>query len=209
MGELVFACPHCRKTLSAHNNLSGRTVTCPRCGGAIRLSPPEPPPPSHATAAASSTVPAPPRTASPKDDAHAPRQRAGPILATLGTIVGGIVMIAVVVWCPRVRTALEVFVPQTPLRPSSENRSIGPSSSRPIEDISGQAGQEMHRIEQDAIADAIKQYEIVKRSGSALEASVHAGLIAGLYLQAKDEANYMRWRSIERQEARRAGMRLD
>ena len=62
----------------------------------------------------------------------------------------------------------------------------------------------MRRLESDVAADAVKQYEIVKRSGSAMDAYVHAGIVAAAYLQAKDEANYQKWQAIERQEKTRA-----
>jgi hypothetical protein len=69
-----------------------------------------------------------------------------------------------------------------------------------------QAAHDMGQIEQQVAADAVKQYEIAKRSGSAMDAYVHAGLVCAAYLQAKDEANYQKWKAIERQEGIRAGM---
>ena len=69
-----------------------------------------------------------------------------------------------------------------------------------------QAQKDMGRIEQQVAEDAVKQYEIAKRSGNATDAYVHASLVAAAYLQAKDEPNYQRWKAIEAQEARRAGM---
>ncbi|HOM84014.1 MAG TPA: hypothetical protein PLZ94_19750 [Armatimonadota bacterium] len=72
-----------------------------------------------------------------------------------------------------------------------------------------QAAKDMHRIEQQVAADAVKQYEIAKRSGTPMDAYVHAGLVAAAYLQAKDEANYQKWKQIEKQEAVRAGMPVE
>jgi len=69
-----------------------------------------------------------------------------------------------------------------------------------------QATNNMQQIEQQVAADAVKQYEITKSSGTAIDAYVHAGLVAAAYLQAKDEANYKKWKEIERQEGIRAGM---
>ncbi|MFZ3065821.1 MAG: hypothetical protein WA277_11130 [Nitrospirota bacterium] len=69
-----------------------------------------------------------------------------------------------------------------------------------------QAAKEVQQIEQQVAADAVKQYEIAKRSGSAMDAYVHASLVAAAYLQAKDEANYKKWKEIERQEGIRVGM---
>jgi hypothetical protein len=68
------------------------------------------------------------------------------------------------------------------------------------------AEKEMNRIEQQVAADSVRQYEIAKRNGKAMDAYVHAGLVAAAYLQAEDEANYRKWKSIETQEAKKAGM---
>lgn len=72
-----------------------------------------------------------------------------------------------------------------------------------------QAIKDMQQIEQQVAADAVKQYEIAKRSGSAMDAYVHASLVAAAYLQAKDEPNYKKWKEIEKREAARAGMPVD
>ena len=69
-----------------------------------------------------------------------------------------------------------------------------------------QAQKDMLHIEQQVAEDAVKEYDIAKRSGSTMDAYVHAGLVAAAYLQAKDEANYQKWKSIETSEAQRAGM---
>jgi hypothetical protein len=69
-----------------------------------------------------------------------------------------------------------------------------------------QAAKDMQKIENQVAADAVKQYEIAKKNGSAMDAYVHAGLVAAAYLQAKDEENYKKWKEIEKQEAARAGM---
>ena len=65
---------------------------------------------------------------------------------------------------------------------------------------------DMQKIEQQVAQDAIEQYEIAKRSGKPIDAYVHASLVAAAFLQAKDEANYQKWKSIEEREAARAGM---
>lgn len=64
------------------------------------------------------------------------------------------------------------------------------------------------RIENQVALDAVKQYEIAKRNSSAMDAYVHAGLVAASYLQAKDEANYKKWKEIEKEEAKNAGMQI-
>jgi hypothetical protein len=52
-------------------------------------------------------------------------------------------------------------------------------------------------LEQRVASDAVDQYEIAKRDGSAMDACVHAGLVAAAYLQAKDEPNYQLWKAKE------------
>ena len=81
-----------------------------------------------------------------------------------------------------------------------------PTQSNLMEQIHEEAKQEKHRIERDVAADAVRQYEIAKRSGNAIDAYVYAGIVAAAYLQANDEENYERWKEIERQEGIRAGM---
>lgn len=70
-----------------------------------------------------------------------------------------------------------------------------------------QVAQDMDRIHKQVVEDAIKQYEITKRSGTPIDAVVHAGLVSAAYLQAKDEPNYKKWKAIEEEERKRAGMR--
>lgn len=65
---------------------------------------------------------------------------------------------------------------------------------------------EMARAEKHVIDDFEKQYEIVSRSGSAMERCVQAGLVAGAYLQAKDEASYVKWKEKEKADCAAAGM---
>lgn len=75
-----------------------------------------------------------------------------------------------------------------------------------MQQIEQQGQDDMRRIEQQVAEDFEAQYDIAKRNGSAIDAYVAAGFVAAAYLQAEDEANYQRWKAIERQEARRAGM---
>jgi len=75
-----------------------------------------------------------------------------------------------------------------------------------METIERQAAVEMRRIENQVAADAVKEYQIAKRSGTAMDAYVQAGLVAAAYLQANDEPNFKKWKEIEKAEARRAGI---
>lgn len=69
-----------------------------------------------------------------------------------------------------------------------------------------QAAEQMQTIENQVAEDAVKQYEIAKNSGNAIDAYVHAGIVAAAYLQAQDEPNYKKWKDIEKEEAKNAGM---
>lgn len=72
--------------------------------------------------------------------------------------------------------------------------------------IERQATTALGKIKQEVAEDAVRQYNIAKRSGKAIDAYVHAGLVCAAYLQAEDEANYQKWKKIEAEEARRAGV---
>jgi len=61
-------------------------------------------------------------------------------------------------------------------------------------------------LESNVADDAIEQYEIAKRSGTPMDACVHAGIVRAAYLQAKDEDNYQKWQSVERRDCQNAGM---
>lgn len=67
------------------------------------------------------------------------------------------------------------------------------------------------RLLQDAkvqvAEDQVNQYNIAKRSGTPMDAYVHAQFAAAAYLQAGDEQNYHAWKQVEINEARRVGIR--
>ena len=64
----------------------------------------------------------------------------------------------------------------------------------------------MSHIEKQVIEDTIKQYEIAKKGGDPMEIYVHASMVVEACLQAKDEVNYKKWKEIEREDAKKAGM---
>lgn len=68
------------------------------------------------------------------------------------------------------------------------------------------ADRQMQQIENKVADDAIKQYEIAKRGNDQMDVYIHAGLVAAAFLQAKDEENYRKWKAIEKEEAKKAGM---
>lgn len=66
---------------------------------------------------------------------------------------------------------------------------------------------ELQKIENQVATDAVKQYEIAKKNGSAMDAYVQAGIVAAAFLQANDEENYKKWKAIENDEAKNAGIK--
>ena len=65
---------------------------------------------------------------------------------------------------------------------------------------------EMKNINDQVASDAVEQYEISKSGGDKIEVCVHAGMVSAAYLQAKDESSYTKWKDIERQDCRLAGI---
>jgi hypothetical protein len=61
-------------------------------------------------------------------------------------------------------------------------------------------------ISQRVVDDAISQYEIAKRSGSKMDACVHAGFVSAACIQAKDEASFKKWKAIEKADCSKAGV---
>lgn len=56
--------------------------------------------------------------------------------------------------------------------------------------LEAQATKELDKIENQVALDAVNQYKIVKRNGSAIEIHTQASLVAAAFLQANDEDNY-------------------
>lgn len=68
------------------------------------------------------------------------------------------------------------------------------------------ANTEMQHIKNQVAEDAVKQYEIAKKNGNTIDAYAAASMVCASYLQAKDEENYAKWKKIEKEEAKQAGM---
>ncbi len=68
------------------------------------------------------------------------------------------------------------------------------------------AASDMNKIENQVAEDAVKEYEITKGGKDKMEIYVHAGLVAAAYLQAKDEINYKKWKEIESEDGKAAGI---
>ncbi len=64
----------------------------------------------------------------------------------------------------------------------------------------------LEEVQNEVAQDAVEQYNIAKREGDKIQVCVQAGLVSAAYLQAKDEANYQKWKAIQKADCRAAGM---
>jgi hypothetical protein len=77
------------------------------------------------------------------------------------------------------------------------------AEERLSEQIQDDAATEMRRIERSVAEDAVAEYRIAKRNGSALDAYGAASLVVAAYLQANDQHNYKKWKKVEDEEKAR------
>lgn len=69
-----------------------------------------------------------------------------------------------------------------------------------------QAVKDLGRIQDQVAADAVNQYHIAKRQGDAIQICVQAGMVTAAFLQANDETNYRKWKSVEKKDCAAAGL---
>ncbi len=69
-----------------------------------------------------------------------------------------------------------------------------------------QAAKNLHQIEQQVASDTEKQYRIAKKNGTPMDACVQAGMVAAAHLQAKNEAQYKKWKQTEKSDCKLAGL---
>lgn len=67
-------------------------------------------------------------------------------------------------------------------------------------------GTGMQGIHNKVAEDAVTQYNIAARNGSAIDVCVQAGLVSAAYLQAQDESAYKTWKGIEQRDCDAAGI---
>lgn len=60
-----------------------------------------------------------------------------------------------------------------------------------------QTTNDMRKIEAQVASDAVKQYQITKKSGTPIDICAHAGIVSAAFLQANDDENYATWKRIE------------
>ena len=63
----------------------------------------------------------------------------------------------------------------------------------------------MKDIEKEVARDAEEQYRIAKKSGSPMDVCIQAKSVSAGWLQAKHEANYAKWKKIEKADCKAAG----
>jgi hypothetical protein len=69
-----------------------------------------------------------------------------------------------------------------------------------------QTTRSLQEIKDKVAADAVAQYGIAKRNGTAIDACVQAGMVGAAYLQAQNEPQYQRWKQTEKADCAKAGI---
>lgn len=64
----------------------------------------------------------------------------------------------------------------------------------------------MSEIENQVAEDAVNQYYIAQRNGTAMDRCVQAGLVAAAWLQAENEPKYQQWKQVEAADCEDAGI---
>lgn len=64
----------------------------------------------------------------------------------------------------------------------------------------------LENIEKQVATDSVDQYNIAKKQGDPMMVCVQAGFVSAAYLQAKDDANYNKWKDIEKADCSKAGL---
>jgi len=69
-----------------------------------------------------------------------------------------------------------------------------------------QAANNLGDIYAKVASDAVDKYNIAKRSGTKMDVCVQAGLVSASFLQAKNDAQYRSWKTIEASDCEAAGL---
>lgn len=77
---------------------------------------------------------------------------------------------------------------------------------RPRPPARDDAEQLMRDIENKVARDSVEQYEIAKRQGDPMMVCVQAGMVSAAWLQAKNEPEYKKWKDIEKDDCKKAGL---
>jgi predicted nucleic acid-binding Zn ribbon protein len=65
---------------------------------------------------------------------------------------------------------------------------------------------ELWKIQHHVANDAVTEYEIAKRQGDLRQVCIQAGFICSAYLHANYEIAYRKWKSIEAEDCKKAGL---
>lgn len=106
----------------------------------------------------------------------------------------------VVVEAPKAAEKPVIEAPKVAEKPIQSFRE---AFNKSIADSQKEAVKNAHKV---MIESSLRQYEIVKRQGSATDVCIHANAIQGAYLGAEDEANYAKWRVIAQNDCKVAGV---
>jgi hypothetical protein len=72
--------------------------------------------------------------------------------------------------------------------------------------LTGVQADDLQDLHRRVIDDAITQYGITQRSGTAMDRCLRAGLVAEAYLQANQESGYKEWKNTEQWDCLKAGV---
>lgn len=114
---------------------------------------------------------------------------------------------------------------------SSESVEVGPHEQAPVSSGGGSAGfltfaliavvgwyffgggfdkqvqRDLENLHYQVADDVVQQFDIARRQGDPIQICVQAGLVSAAYLQAKDEDKYRKWKQVEADFCRAAGIR--
>lgn len=68
---------------------------------------------------------------------------------------------------------------------------------------------EQQDIHQQVIKDAIAQYETVQKTNDKIEICVYAGMVTAAYTQANNQNEAKKWKVIEDQDCKKAGIPME
>jgi predicted GNAT family acetyltransferase len=94
----------------------------------------------------------------------------------------------------------------SPISNPESSESTYSKSKTPLKADETKVSKSLGGIYEKVANDAVDQYQIAKRGGSVIDICVQAGFVSAAYLQAKDEANYQKWKEIEKVDCAAAGV---
>lgn len=115
------------------------------------------------------------------------------------------------------KATVEATATQKPKEKNTPNNSVGASIITAIifvgmlwyffgGGLEKQANKDLKNIQNQVATDSVAQYGIASRNGSAIDRCVQAGMVSAAFLQAQDEKNYQKWKTIEKNDCARAGI---